>query len=360
MTFDQSPMPTSPPAPGPPESPEHRPDQAPADEQREPASTPALSWRRRWVAMARGLAVPALVAGLITAGSPGFGEYKIKRGDTLGQIALKHGTTVRELVRLNQLPGNGNTIYTGEVLRVPSKHARKPGTQRSVGGAYRWVPYRIKPGDTVFEVARRYRVKVSTLLAANRMGRGDAIYAGKLLAVRVPVKQPKKNKRNTFGDRTYSDKVVAAADRNRAELRRRKHPSKASVRAMITRTARQYGVQPELALAIGWQESGWKQRVVSPANAIGTMQVIPSTGEFSSRWVGRRLDLLRANDNVLAGVVLLDKLTDVASEPVAIAAYYQGLGGVRRNGMYTDTKRYVVNVLRIKYRLQHGWNPIGR
>jgi LysM repeat protein len=330
MTFDRSPMPTSP-----------------------------LSWRRRCLGVAKGLVVPALVAALITAGSPGFGDYRIKRGDTLGRIALEHGTTVRELVRLNQLPGNGNTIYAGEVLRVPRKAARKPGTQRSAGGAYRWVPYRIRSGDTIYEIARRYRVKVSTLLAANRMGRGEAIYAGRLLAVRVPVKHtPRKNKRNTFGDRTYPDHVVAAADRNRAELRRRKHPSKASVRTMITGTARRYGVPPELALAIAWQESGWKQRVVSPANAIGTMQVIPSTGEFSSRLVGRRLDLLRARDNILAGVALLDRLTEVASEPVAIAAYYQGLGGVRRNGMYADTKRYVVNVLRIKYRLQHGWNPL--
>jgi N-acetylmuramoyl-L-alanine amidase len=86
--------------------------------------------------------------------------------------------------------------------------------------------------------------------------------------------------------------------------------------------------------------------------------VIPSTGEFSSRLVGRRLDLLRARDNILAGVVLLDRLTEVASEPVAIAAYYQGLGGVRRNGMYSDTKRYVISVMRIKYRLQHGWDPL--
>jgi hypothetical protein len=42
---------------------------------------------------------------------------------------------------------------------------------------------------------------------------------------------------------------------------------------------------------------------------------------------------------------------------IAVAGYYQGLGGVRRNGMYPDTKLYVKNVLRLKAQLEKGWNP---
>ena len=74
---------------------------------------------------------------------------------------------------------------------------------------------------------------------------------------------------------------------------------------MIIDTARRHGVDPRLALAVSWQESGWNQRQVSVANAIGAMQVIPSSGEWASQMAGRRLNLLKTQDNITAGVVIL-------------------------------------------------------
>lgn len=144
--------------------------------------------------------------------------------------------------------------------------------------------------------------------------------------LRVPVAGIAKKSNNSFAGRTYANSVVAAADRNRAVLQRSKALSKSAVRNLIVSTARRYGVDPNLAIA--WQESGWKQRMVSPANAIGTMQV------------------------------MLGRLTDWASTPNAIAGYYQGLGSVRRNGMFTDTLRYVASVQLIEKRLDAGWNPL--
>jgi soluble lytic murein transglycosylase-like protein len=114
---------------------------------------------------------------------------------------------------------------------------------------------------------------------------------------------------------------------------------------MIINTARRHGVDPRLALAVSWQESGWNQRQVSVANAIGAMQVIPSSGEWASQMVGRRLNLLRTQDNITAGVVILRSLTRSAKNlDQAIAGYYQGLYSVQHNGMYADTKRYVAAI----------------
>ena len=76
------------------------------------------------------------------------------------------------------------------------------------------------------------------------------------------------------------------------------------------------------------------------------------------RIVGRRLDLLKPQDNVTAGVVLLSRLTGAARLDLAVAGYYQGLGGVKKNGVYPDTKLYVRNVLRIKAQLERGWDPL--
>ncbi|WP_112240401.1 lytic transglycosylase [Kribbella monticola] len=315
--------------------------------------------RHRVVRILTGLAVPLLAAGVITAGSPGLGHYKIKNGDTLTLIASRYGTTVKTLVALNNLPGNGNAIYAGEVLALPAKPApaRRP-SQPKAGQ----IVYVVKPGDTISKIAKRYGVSQKYLLSVNGLKRTSPIYAGRPLRVPVPIPKPKpkpvvKKKNNTFAGRTYADHVVAQADRNRAILAQRKLPTRAQMRSLITSVARKYGVDPELALAVSWQESGWKQRVVSPANAIGAMQVIPSTGRFASSIVGRNLDLLRPLDNVTAGVVLLDRLTAAAKLDIAVAGYYQGLGGVRRNGMYPDTKLYVKNVLRIKAQLEKGWSP---
>ena len=93
--------------------------------------------------------------------------------------------------------------------------------------------------------------------------------------------------------------------------------------------------------------------MVSAADAIGAMQVVPSTGNFVSRYiVGRHLDLLDAHDNAIAGVALLRNLLRAAPVDQAVAGYYQGLGSVRSRGMYADTKTYVANVLALRDRFK--------
>ena len=104
--------------------------------------------------------------------------------------------------------------------------------------------------------------------------------------------------------------------------------------------------------AVGFQESSWNQRRVSPANAIGVMQVVPSSGRWASELVGRRLDLLNVEDNITAGVVILRSLLRTAdTREHAIAGYYQGLGSVRSRGMFADTRAYVRRIEQLTARL---------
>jgi soluble lytic murein transglycosylase-like protein len=167
----------------------------------------------------------------------------------------------------------------------------------------------------------------------------------------VPVRLPRRARAAAAPVvRHYPTSVTAAAARHRARLAHRRLPSRITVRLLIRRTAREVGLDPALALAVAQQESGFQQRVVSPADAIGVMQVLPATGRWLSTVVGRPLDLLDTEDNVLAGVVLLAVLTRAAPAHLAVAGYYQGLASVRRNGMYPDTRRYVANVLDLRAR----------
>jgi LysM repeat protein len=306
------------------------------------------------VKAAQGVGVPLLLAAVVTAGSPGWSTYRIKRGDTLSDIAHRYHTTVATLLSANDLPGNGHLIIAGETLRVPvSRTAASAGKAKPVKARTVVVRYRVVEGDSLYKIAARYQVKPSVIAATNKLPRSLVVRLGEVL--RIPVRQavaakPRSSAANTFAGRTYADKVVSAAAHNRQVLASRPQPSQAQIRALIVKTARKHGVDPNLALAVSWQESGWNHRKVSVANAIGAMQVIPSTGDWASQVVGRRLDLLRARDNVTAGVILLKMLTRSASRENAVAGYYQGLASVRKNGMYGDTKRYVANVLALRAR----------
>jgi hypothetical protein len=75
------------------------------------------------------------------------------------------------------------------------------------------------------------------------------------------------------------------------------------------------------------------------------MQVNPSKGQWASEKAGRKLNQLRTQDNITAGVVILRSLTRSATNlDQAIAGYYQGLYSVQHHGMYADTKSYVAAI----------------
>jgi LysM repeat protein len=330
--------------------------------------------------------------------------YTVRSGDTLSGIASKRGVSLASLLKRNRLKAT-STIYAGQKLRIPGASGGSSSSARPVARASVTTTYRVRSGDTLGAIAARAKMPLGTLLKLNRLSMRSVIHPGQVLKVKaskaaaaratstarytvrsgdtlsaiavrlgttqaalvkanrlrnpnslrvgqrlaVPARAAKAAKprfsSNTFEGRTYPSAVVRAAAKNRAHLARATVPSRAQTRQMIINTARRHGVDPRLALAVSWQESGWNQRQVSVANAIGAMQVIPSSGEWASQMAGRKLNLLRTQDNITAGVVILRSLTRSAKNlDQAIAGYYQGLYSVQKNGMYADTKRYVAAI----------------
>jgi soluble lytic murein transglycosylase-like protein len=147
-------------------------------------------------------------------------------------------------------------------------------------------------------------------------------------------------------------------DRRPADRPPATDPPRWIVRKVIARKARQYGVDPQLALAVSWQEAGWQMHHVSSAGAIGAMQVMPDTGRWMELYADRPLYLRNIHDNATAGVLLLKVLNQMTTRgDTVIAAYYQGLGAVRDDGIYEETARYLANVEAIKRRLEHHRPP---
>jgi soluble lytic murein transglycosylase-like protein len=280
----------------------------------------------------RALGLLLLVAAVVTAAAPS--TIRLRRGDTLSELARRHHTTVATLQALNHL-GDRTTIYAGQAFLVPGRAAAPRPASRTV-----LRTYVVRPGDGLISVARRLGTTPRALVAANHLRR-DYLLLGEHL--RYPV-------RARTAAAPQGSAVSRSAALHRAQLQSRRLPGKAAVREMVRRAARRHGVPVSLAMAVAYQESGFQQRVVSPVDAIGAMQVLPSTGRALGRLHGRSFDLLKASDNVEAGVLLLRDLLRATGTPErALAGYYQGLGSISRKGLLPQTKQYVRNVMLLRH-----------
>ena len=270
-------------------------------------------------------------------------SHTVRAGETVSGIAARAGTTVKAVIEANGLRADG-LILAGQKLTIPG---RGSSSARSTPAPARpAATYTVRAGDTVSAIAARHGTTVKAISTANGLDHRATIRVGQQLTL---AKGTSTSARGLVGDtfegRTYARDVVDAANANKRALLAAGVPSKATMQAKVAATARGYGLDPALAQAIAFQESGFNHTAVSPANAIGTMQVIPSSGDWASSIVGRELDLLDPDDNVTAGVVILRALVRTSPDlPSAIAGYYQGAASVRRYGMFADTRRYVANV----------------
>ena len=310
---------------------------------------------------------PAPAAPAAAAPANAGGSYTVKAGDTLGAIAARHNVSLSDVFSWNGL-NMRSIIYPGQKINVgagapaapaapapavqPSSAPAAPAPAPAPGGSYT-----IKAGDTLSAIASKHGVKLSDILAANQLSMTTVIYPGNKLVIPGASLQPASSAAaapaapaaplvpSTFLGFTYPAAVVSSANENKALLNASPVPSRAEMRAIVADTARQMGVDPSLALAFAHQESGFDQRAVSPANAIGTMQVIPTSGQWASDLVGRKLNLLDPYDNATAGVAIIKRLIATSKDlDTAIAGYYQGQYSVSKYGMYDDTKDYVAAI----------------
>lgn len=277
--------------------------------------------------------------------------HTVVAGDTVWALARSAGTTVEAIVAANGLDARA-TIRIGQTLTLPgatASGAASPATQHPAQAAVS-RQHTVVAGDTVSALARTYGTTVAAISTANALDERALIRIGQVLAIpgaagAAPASAASGLVGSTFAGRTYPQATVDAANQNKATLLAVGVPSEAEMQALVVATARDMGVDPALAQAIAYQESGFDHAAVSPANAIGTMQVIPTSGDWASEMVGRELNLLDPRDNVVAGVAILRRLVDTSADlPTAIAGYYQGQRSVRDNGMFDDTRRYVANV----------------
>ena len=295
------------------------------------------------------------------------GSYTVEDGDTLSAIAAQHDVSLEAVLAANGL-NLTSVIHPGQQISLGSGAGAAISTASSAPAPVSDAPapapagtYTVDEGDTLEAIAAQHGVDLQSVLAANGLSMTSMIRPGQQLSLggsststittmstpEAPAAvAPADLVPSTFLHYTYPQHVVADANLNKQALNSVDVPSRAQMQQLVADTALAMGVDPALAQAFAFQESGFDQRAVSPANAIGTMQVIPSSGEWASGLVGRELNLLDPQDNATAGVAIIRSLIRTSdSLEIAIASYYQGQYSVTTQGMYSDTEAYVASVL---------------
>jgi LysM repeat protein len=119
----------------------------------------------------------------------GSGNYTVKAGETLSEIADRYGTTVNQLMRLNGLR-DANDLWAGSRIQVPGASPRS--SQAAVNrNASR---HTVQTGETLSEIADRYGVPMSRLVALNNLGSPDQLMTGTTLQIRSTSKPKPKPK----------------------------------------------------------------------------------------------------------------------------------------------------------------------
>jgi N-acetylmuramoyl-L-alanine amidase len=183
----------------------------------------------------------------------------------------------------------------------------------------------VKPGDTVAALAEEFGVSSAELARANAVRDPRALQPGRTLMIPDP----------------DAPRPLTPAQATAADL-----PAAAALEAAAAR----FGWRPDLIKAIAWAESRWNHRLVSPAGAVGVMQVRPATAAFMATALGEELDVYDLEQNAIAGVAYLDHLHGRLGGDVRriLAAYHQGEDSLARNGVLPSSERYIAQVLAVR------------
>jgi peptidoglycan endopeptidase LytF len=132
-------------------------------------------------------------------------KYTVVTGDTLGEIGNKFGVSVKELKDANNL--TKNDLYVGmklvvpgnpKISNTPTQTAQKPAQQKS-------TKYVVKRGDTLGLIAKRHGVTVGSLKSANNM-RGNNINAGQTISIPGPAEYRVQEKETTYSSNNKNTK----------------------------------------------------------------------------------------------------------------------------------------------------------
>jgi LysM repeat protein len=305
-------------------------------------------------------AIGALALFAPAAASAAF-PHVVAPGESLYSVAAADGLSVDQLAAQNGLSADSELV-AGSTLLIPPQSAAVVGsgvgvsstpvvaTTSSTTGTGGYV---VQPGDSLWAVASRSGISVDALAAANGLDPNGYLISGSSISI-----PGASSSGATMVSTIPSSTAPAVVSSNAASGGPYPTPERVSA-SEVGSIGSANGVPSSLADAVGWQESGFNNDLVSSADARGVMQILPGTWAWIQNTLaqgGPPLAPASAADNVRGGVLMLRSLLNSTGGDPALAAagYYQGLPSVQQNGMYSSTQQYVNDVLALRSQFGGG------
>lgn len=115
---------------------------------------------------------------IITVNAKDNGFYHVVRwGDTLMDVSLKYQVDIEELAKVNNI-SNWNKIYIGQKLWIPKENVENPNMLNV-------YVYHVKWGDTLGDLAQRYKITIWDIASLNQIYDLNRIYVGQTLYIPV-------------------------------------------------------------------------------------------------------------------------------------------------------------------------------
>jgi len=127
--------------------------------------------RRSLAALALAVVLP--FPGLAPAAA--LANVVVKPGETLSEIADRHGVSLTRLMQANGIT-NPNLVVAGQSLRLP-------GSSTAGAGSSRGASVTVQPGDTLSDIADRQGISLNQLMQANGITNPDVVVAGQKLVL---------------------------------------------------------------------------------------------------------------------------------------------------------------------------------
>jgi LysM repeat protein len=273
-------------------------------------------------------------------GTPLFGTRTLSRGEFGWDVAVLQFLLNRRNVHVpvNAYMDTPTVAGVKRYQRLMHLHAdgvAGPATFAALGLQSR-VPVRavhvttlkryvVRPGDSLNAIARKHGTTLSTIAHLNKLDPSRPLLIGVKLRLPASVSAP------------TSVSVTNAS----------------TVRNALDRWASHYGIDPRLARALAWMESGYNNSVVSSVGAQGVMQLLPSTWKYVETVLIKHPVSHDAEGNVHVGLAYLNHLLGAfhGDEHLALAAWYQGERAVKARGPYKVSKTFVADVLALRERM---------
>ncbi|MHB1286854.1 MAG: lytic transglycosylase domain-containing protein [Leptospirales bacterium] len=112
------------------------------------------------------------------------GVHIIRSGDSLWTISRHYGVPIQALMDVNGL-SRSSLLHSGKRIIIPSSYASIHSRHRYSRTGHGWMRHRIRRGESLFVLAKKFRTTISAIRVKNHLTRRNLLRTGQMIMVPV-------------------------------------------------------------------------------------------------------------------------------------------------------------------------------